>query len=179
MAASVAVADDADVQEQTAFTAAVDRVAPSVLRIETVGGLEKVGQLLLGAGPTTGLAVDPAGYIVSSAFNFINKPASILVRLPDGLSLMTAVAIPAPALCTGWSRQSRERGGHLCPPFGDPEGLCSGHDSLYGEHTSHRFRSATEEHRKAGRRSRRDLVHELPLLRLSAGPMPLGSAGPS
>jgi serine protease Do len=84
MAASVAVADDADAQEQAAFTAAVDRVAPSVVRIETVGGLEKVGQLLLGAGPTTGLAVDPAGYIVSSAFNFINKPASILVRLPDG-----------------------------------------------------------------------------------------------
>jgi len=83
-AASVAVGDDTDALEQAAFTAAVDRVAPSVLRIETVGGLEKVGQLLLGAGPTTGLVADPAGYIVSSAFNFINKPASILVRLPDG-----------------------------------------------------------------------------------------------
>ena len=28
--------------------------------------------------------IDPQGYIVSSAFNFVNKPASILVRLPDG-----------------------------------------------------------------------------------------------
>ena len=83
-AASVAVGDDTDALEQAAFTAAVDRVAPSVVRIETVGGLEKVGQLLFGVGPTTGLVVDPAGYIVSSAFNFINKPASILVRLPDG-----------------------------------------------------------------------------------------------
>ena len=37
-----------------------------------------------GTGPTTGLIVDPEGYIVSSAFNFSNKPTSILVRLPDG-----------------------------------------------------------------------------------------------
>ena len=31
-----------------------------------------------------GLVVDPSGYIISSAFNFVNKPTSILVRLPDG-----------------------------------------------------------------------------------------------
>ena len=66
------------------FRAAVDRVAPSVVRIETVGGLERVSKVLFGTGPTTGLVVDPDGYIVSSAFNFVNKPASILVRLPDG-----------------------------------------------------------------------------------------------
>ena len=40
--------------------------------------------VLFGAGPTTGLVVDSSGYILSSAFNFVNKPASILVRLPDG-----------------------------------------------------------------------------------------------
>ena len=70
--------------EQKALVAAVDRVAPSVVRIETIGGLERVDRVLFGAGPTTGLVVDSSGYILSSAFNFVNKPASILVRLPDG-----------------------------------------------------------------------------------------------
>ena len=77
-------AEDLDAQEQKALADAVDRVAPSVVRIETVGGLERVDKVLFGAGPTTGLVVDSSGYILSSAFNFVNKPASILVRLPDG-----------------------------------------------------------------------------------------------
>ena len=77
-------AGNIDAQEQAALNAAVDRVAPAVVRIETVGGLERIGQVLFHAGPTTGLVVDPAGYIVSSALNFANKPASILVRLADG-----------------------------------------------------------------------------------------------
>ena len=82
--ASPARAEDLDAQEQKALSDAVDRVAPSVVRIETVGGLERVDKVLFGAGPTTGLVVDSSGYIVSSAFNFVNKPASILVRLADG-----------------------------------------------------------------------------------------------
>ncbi len=76
--------EDLELLEQKAFQAAVERVAPSVVMIETVGGLEKVGPVLFGTGPTTGLIVDPEGYIISSAFNFVNKPSSILVRLPDG-----------------------------------------------------------------------------------------------
>jgi serine protease Do len=79
-----AAAEDLDMLEQKALVAAVDRVAPSVVRIETIGGLERVDRVLFGAGPTTGLVVDASGYIISSAFNFVNKPASILVRLPDG-----------------------------------------------------------------------------------------------
>ncbi len=95
---STAAADDADAQGQAAFRAAVDRVAPAVVRIETVGGLERVGAMLFGSGPTTGLVVDPAGYIVSSAFNFVHKPASILVRLGDG------VRRPAKLVATDHSR---------------------------------------------------------------------------
>ena len=60
------------------------RVAPSVVRIETVGGLERVGKVLVGTGPTTGLIVSADGFIISSAFNFVSKPSSILVRLADG-----------------------------------------------------------------------------------------------
>ena len=71
-------------QEEAAFRAAVQRVAPAVVRIETVGGLEQVGKVLIGTGPTTGVVVSEDGYIVSSAFNFANKPSTILVGLPDG-----------------------------------------------------------------------------------------------
>lgn len=77
-------AEDLDLLEQRAFQAAVEKVSPSVVRIETVGGLERVGEVEFGAGPTTGLVVSEDGYIVSSAFNFVNEPSSILVQLPDG-----------------------------------------------------------------------------------------------
>ena len=79
-------ADDADLAEleERAMKAAVARVAPSVVRLETFGGLEKVGQLLVGTGPTTGLIVSPDGFILSSAFNFARKPTSILATLPGG-----------------------------------------------------------------------------------------------
>jgi serine protease Do len=90
--------DDLEFLEQQALRSAVDRVAPSVLRIETVGGLERVQKILFGTGPTTGLVVDPQGYIISSAFNFVNKPASILVRLPDGSRK------PAKLVCTDHNR---------------------------------------------------------------------------
>ena len=76
--------DELETREQKAFQAAVAKVAPSVVRIETVGGLERVQGVLFGTGPTTALVVDGQGYVVSSAFNFLNRPASILVRLPDG-----------------------------------------------------------------------------------------------
>jgi serine protease Do len=77
-------ADDLEQLEQRAFNAAAARVASSVVSIETVGGLETVGKMLVGQGATTGLVVSPDGYIISSAFNFIQKPTSILVGFADG-----------------------------------------------------------------------------------------------
>ena len=76
--------DDLYQLEQRAMKAAVDRVAPSVVRIETFGGLESVDGQLLGTGPTTGLIVSEDGHVISSAFNFVRQPASILVSLPGG-----------------------------------------------------------------------------------------------
>jgi serine protease Do len=84
--------DDIAIREESAMKAAVDRVAPSVVRIETLGGLETVGEVLVGTGPTTGLIVSSDGYIVSSAFNFVNKPAQILVDLADGTRLPARIA---------------------------------------------------------------------------------------
>ena len=56
-------------------------IAKSVVKIETIGGLEVVGKLLVGTGPTTGLAVGEDGFVISSAFNFVQQPSSILVTL--------------------------------------------------------------------------------------------------
>ncbi|MHB8970390.1 MAG: PDZ domain-containing protein [Pirellulaceae bacterium] len=81
--ASLAQEDLTGLEEQ-ALRAAVERVSPCVVRIETLGGLEQVEGQLLGSGPTTGLVVSEDGYILSSAFAFAGKPSSILVTLPSG-----------------------------------------------------------------------------------------------
>jgi serine protease Do len=69
--------------EEQAFREVAVRVAPSLVRIDTVGGLDIVGRVLTGTASTTGVVIGADGYIVSSAFNFISKPASVLVTLPD------------------------------------------------------------------------------------------------
>lgn len=75
---------DLEAQEESAMRAAVEKVASSVVRIEAFGGLEAVGGALVGTGPTSGVIVSEDGYVLSSAFNFVQKPTSILVRLPSG-----------------------------------------------------------------------------------------------
>jgi len=70
--------------EEQAFKDATAKVAPSVVQIQTFGGLDRVGETLTGTGPTSGLVVSPDGYVISSAFNFAAKPAAVVIRLPDG-----------------------------------------------------------------------------------------------
>ena len=70
--------------EDTAIHQATAAVAPSVVQIRTVGGLDRIGKTQLSQGPMTGLIVSADGYLVSSAFNFAQMPSSILVRLPSG-----------------------------------------------------------------------------------------------
>ena len=70
-------------REEDAIRAAVARVAPSVVRIQTVGGMESVEGALQSTGPATGLIVSTDGLIVSSAYNFARKPTAILVTIGD------------------------------------------------------------------------------------------------
>lgn len=84
VAGRAAAEDDLYALEEQTFQEAAAVVGPSVVRIQTVGGLDQVGRLLTGTGPTTGVVVSEDGYIISSSFNFISRPASILVKLPDG-----------------------------------------------------------------------------------------------
>lgn len=75
------------VQEQQAFKAAAGAVAPSLVQIQTFGGLDRVGETLTGTGPTTGTVIAENAYIITSAFAFASKPAAAVVKLPDGRQL--------------------------------------------------------------------------------------------
>ncbi len=90
IAAPVAAQDVNDATEK-AMKVAAAKVAASVVRIETSGGSEAVWgrgakgpevQFRRGVGASTGLVVDPAGYILTSTFNFVGKPTDIFVSVP-------------------------------------------------------------------------------------------------
>ncbi len=73
-----------EAREEAALKTAAENVAPSVVQIRTIGGLETVDGTVLADGPTTGLVISADGYILSSAFNFAQQPASILVTFASG-----------------------------------------------------------------------------------------------
>lgn len=85
-------------REETALKAAAEKVAPSVVQIRTIGGLDVVDGTQLADGPTTGLVISSDGYILSSAFNFVQQPASILVTFGSGKQ------VPAELVATDHSR---------------------------------------------------------------------------
>ncbi len=85
---SIATAQDNDALQALAVKAAVQKVAPSVVQIQTSGGLDVIGGsamigsgLRIGEGPTTGVIVSADGYIISSAYNFASKPTEIFVSV--------------------------------------------------------------------------------------------------
>ncbi|QDU29615.1 Putative serine protease HtrA [Anatilimnocola aggregata] len=71
-----------------AFRAAAKKVLPSLVTIESIGGLSSgisaAGIQAPGEGPTSGVIISPDGYIVTSTFNFIRKPPIITVTLSTG-----------------------------------------------------------------------------------------------
>lgn len=79
---SAVAQDELPLVEEQAIKAAAARVEPSVVRIESIGEIDRIGDLQVGLGPTTGLIISSDGYIVSSDFNFAAKPESILVTIP-------------------------------------------------------------------------------------------------
>jgi S1-C subfamily serine protease/predicted esterase len=85
-----------DEQLELATKAAAAKAAPCVVRIQTVGGMEFIGNaeqgsmMQRGRGPTTGVIISPDGYIISSSFNFLHKPSAITVYLPGGKESVAA-----------------------------------------------------------------------------------------
>jgi len=90
---STAADENLETLEEQAFKQAAALVAPSVVQIQTAGGRDVVGRVLTGTGPTTGVIVSEDGYIISSSFNFISKPSTILVNLPDGRKNLLAKVV--------------------------------------------------------------------------------------
>jgi serine protease Do len=70
--------------EERAFQQAAATADPSIVRIETIGGADIIGEMVAASGPTTGVVVAPDGWIITSSFNFAAKPASIFVTTADG-----------------------------------------------------------------------------------------------
>src|SRR5262245_51255239 len=86
-AAQAPAGDDLEAVMEKTIKAAVAKVSPGVVQIETSGGSEVIGrgprgQVRKGVGPTSGLVVAADGYVISSSFNFANKPTDIFVSVP-------------------------------------------------------------------------------------------------
>ena len=72
-----------------AFRAATEKIRPSLVTIESYGGVAAVqgkigGIRKQGEGNTTGVVISPDGYVVTRTFNFIQKPPVITVVTSDG-----------------------------------------------------------------------------------------------
>ncbi|QOJ13521.1 MAG: trypsin-like peptidase domain-containing protein [Planctomycetia bacterium] len=96
VAADAPAAAPAPGDHQVAFRTALQAVAPSIVRIETIGGAQPVqsgergeervveARFRQADGPTTGVLWSADGLIVTSSFNFIRDPSVITVTLHDG-----------------------------------------------------------------------------------------------
>lgn len=62
----------------------VRSVSPWLVRIDTIGGHEKVGAEFANEGTSTGVLLDRTGFVLTSAFHFLHDPTSILLRFSDG-----------------------------------------------------------------------------------------------
>ncbi len=84
-------------QQPLVFQRALRAVAPSIVRIDTIGGAQPVRLetdklqrqrvapgFRQADGPTTGLVWSSDGYILTSSFNFVRDPVIITVTLSDG-----------------------------------------------------------------------------------------------
>jgi serine protease Do len=81
--------DDPEALRDKAIQAAVAKAAPFIVQIETAGGADMIvsgGQgkpvIRKGHGPTSGVVVGADGFVITSSFNFVNKPTDIFVTVP-------------------------------------------------------------------------------------------------
>ena len=87
-ATAVAQAGEPTLAEEAAFRAAVARVAGAVVRIEPVVASEaavgKGTEAVAGTGPSTGLVIDPGGWVLTTAFAVPKDVVDVVVVRPDG-----------------------------------------------------------------------------------------------
>jgi S1-C subfamily serine protease/predicted esterase len=91
--------EDFDEQQEKAVKSAAEKAAPFIVQIDTQGGTDIIkqgpmgGVIRKGAGPTSGLIIGTDGWIISSAFNFANKPQNIFVEVPGAKEKYVAKVI--------------------------------------------------------------------------------------
>ena len=85
--ASVAAAEELPFEEEAAIRAAVERVAPAVVRIETAGvseaALASSAEATPASGPSTGVVVEEGGWVLATSFAVPRDAAEAIVVLPD------------------------------------------------------------------------------------------------
>ncbi|MDO4551233.1 MAG: PDZ domain-containing protein [Planctomycetia bacterium] len=78
---SALYAQNSEIQE--VFRSVADRISPCVVRIETTGGNERIGQFFT-LPETTGVILTADGWIISSSVGFAHQPDAIFITLADG-----------------------------------------------------------------------------------------------
>jgi len=85
--ASAAATEDLPFEEEAAIRVAVERVAPSVVRIETAGvseaALASSAEASPASGPSTGVVVEEGGWVLATSFAVPRDAAEAIVVLPD------------------------------------------------------------------------------------------------
>ena len=84
---SMAATEELPFEEEAAIRAAVERVAPSVVRIETAGVSETVlasaAEAIPASGPSTGIIVEEGGWVLATSFAVPRDAVEAIVVLPD------------------------------------------------------------------------------------------------
>lgn len=84
---SMAATEELPFEEEAAIRAAVERVAPSVVRIETAGVSETVlasaAEAIPASGPSTGIVVEEGGWVLATSFAVPRDAVEAIVVMPD------------------------------------------------------------------------------------------------
>ena len=85
--ASASATEELPFEEEAAIRAAVERVAPAVVRIETAGvseaALASSAEATPASGPSTGVVVEEGGWVLATSFAVPRDAAEAIVVLPD------------------------------------------------------------------------------------------------
>jgi serine protease Do len=85
--ASAAATEELPFEEEAAIRAAVERVAPSVVRIEAAGvseaALAPSAEASPASGPSTGVVIEEGGWVLATSFAVPRDAAEAIVVLPD------------------------------------------------------------------------------------------------
>lgn len=77
--------------EQQAIRDAIEHVSPTVVQLQIIGGADRLNDVSLASGPSTGVILSPDGYVVTSRYRFEPAPATVVALLADGRQFATEV----------------------------------------------------------------------------------------